>query len=60
MSAKGTTWRKEDKLNSYPIPMPDKLPDWVYTLIDALSAEINLLREQNIKLKKINYEQNIN
>jgi len=53
MSAKGTTWKikgeKRRKLNSF--PEDERLPEWAYKLISALSDEVTLLRERNEKLQ---------
>ncbi len=54
MSAKGTTWRKAEKMALVERSGEDKLPEWVYKLIDTLSAEIQLLKDEIKKLKNDN------
>lgn len=55
MSAKGTTWTKADKVISVKFQQkPDELPQWVYRLIDTLSAEIQLLQKELKTIKNDN------
>jgi len=56
MSAKGTTWRKSDiQENVQLLPKKDeKLPQWAYELINSLSSEIEILKEQVKTLKNDN------
>lgn len=37
----------------------EKLPNWAYDLISSLSGEINLLRDENKKLKTKIHEQEV-
>lgn len=53
MSAKGTTWKKGCVISQNEITPKANvpLPTWAYDLIHSLSAEIQLLRDENERLK---------